>query len=418
MKLVTLTLKSLRQRKAGVALTVLTVALSVFLLLGVERVRTDARQGFASTVSGTDLLVGARSGPVTLLLYAIFHVGEATNNITWKSFQAIRAMPEVAWTVPLSLGDSHRGFRVTGTTADFFTHYHYGRSNALAFSAGKPFADLYDAVIGAEVARQLHYKVGDRIVLSHGLGGPGLASHADKPFRISGIMAPTGTPVDATIAVSLEAIEAIHVDWRSGMRLPGREASAEQARHMDLAPKAITAALVGLHSRLSAFAVQGAINDYDEEPLLAVLPGVALGELWHLIGTAESALRIVSGMVLLVGMSGMLTALLGTLGERRREMAVLRALGASTRTVFTLLVMESTLLTVAGMLAGVILLDATTALAHDYLLGAAGLVIDETPAPGEGILLVLVLALGALAGCIPGWVAYRRSLADGLQVRL
>ncbi|WP_448097690.1 ABC transporter permease [Luteibacter yeojuensis] len=418
MKLFSLTLKSLRQRKAGVALTVFTIALSVFLLLGVERVRTEARQGFASTVSGTDLLVGARSGPVTLLLYSIFHIGEATNNITWKSYQDIRAMPEVAWTVPLSLGDSHRGFRVTGTSTAFFDHYHYGRGNAIAFASGKPFSDLYDAVIGSEVARQLHYKVGDSLVLSHGLGGPHLASHADKPFRVSGVMAPTGTPVDATIAVSLEAIEAIHVDWHSGIRLPGMEASAEQARHMDLTPKAITATLVGLRSRLSAFAVQRAINEYPEEPLLAVLPGVALGELWHLVGTAENALRVVSGMVLLVGMSGMLTALLGMLGERRREMAVLRAVGASTRTVFALLVMESTLLTIGGMLAGVALLDAATVLAHDYLLSTAGLVIDATPAPGEWSLLLLVLVLGSLAGCIPGWVAYRRSLADGLQVRL
>ncbi|MGF6709044.1 putative ABC transport system permease protein [Luteibacter sp. W1I16] len=418
MKLFSLTLKSLRQRKAGVALTVFTIALSVFLLLGVERVRTEARQGFASTVSGTNLLVGARSGPVTLLLYSIFHIGEATNNITWKSYQDIRAMPEVAWTVPLSLGDSHRGFRVTGTSTGFFDHYHYGRGNALAFASGKPFSDLYDAVVGSEVARQLHYKVGDSLVLSHGLGGSLLASHADKPFRVSGVMAPTGTPVDATIAVSLEAIEAIHVDWHSGIRLPGMEASAEQARHMDLTPKAITATLVGLRSRLSAFAVQRAINEYPEEPLLAVLPGVALGELWHLVGTAENALRVVSGMVLLVGMSGMLTALLGMLGERRREMAVLRAVGASTRTVFALLVMESTLLTLGGMLAGVALLDAAALLAHDYLLSTAGLVIDGTPAPGEWPLLLLVLALGSLAGCIPGWVAYRRSLADGLQVRL
>lgn len=418
MRLFSLTLKSLRQRKAGVALTVFTVALSVFLLLGVERVRTDARLGFASTVSGTDLLVGARSGPVTLLLYSIFHVGEATNNITWKSYQDIKSMPEVAWTIPLSLGDSHRGFRVTGTTVDFFEHYHYGRGNALAMASGKPFSDLYDAVIGAEVARQLHYKVGDSIVLSHGLGGPGLASHADKPFRISGVMAPTGTPIDATIAVSLEAIEAIHVDWHAGIRLPGMEASAEQARNMDLTPKAITATLVGLHSRLSAFAVQSAINDYPEEPLLAVLPGVALGELWHLVGTAENALRVVSAMVLVVGMSGMLTALLGMLGERRREMAILRAVGASTGTVFGLLVMESTLLTVAGMVAGVALLDAVTAVAHDYLLATVGLVIDAMPAPGEWPLLLAVLALGSLAGCIPGWVAYRRSLSDGLQVRL
>lgn len=418
MTLLYLTLRSLRQRKAGVALTVFTVALSVFLLLGVERVRTDARQGFASTVSGTDLLVGARSGPVTLLLYAIFHIGEATNNITWKSYQDIRAMPEVAWTVPLSLGDSHRGFRVTGTDRDFFVHYRYGRGNALSFAEGKPFADLYDAVIGAEVARRLHYRIGDRLVLAHGLGGTSLATHADKPFRVSGILAPTGTPVDATIAVSLEAIEAIHVDWRAGIRLPGMETSAAQARHMDLTPKAITATLVGLRSRLSAFAVQGAINDYAEEPLLAVLPGVALGELWHLVAAAEGALRIVSAMVLLVGMSGMLTALLGMLGERRREMAVLRAVGAPTRAVFALLVIESSLLTVAGIFFGVLLLDGVAALARDYLLAHVGLVVDTTPAPGEWPLLAAVLILGSLAGCIPGWIAYRRSLADGLQVRL
>jgi putative ABC transport system permease protein len=418
MKLLRLTLKSLNQRRSGVILTVLTIALSVFLLLGVERVRTDARQGFASTVSGTDLLVGARSGPVNLLLYAVFHVGEATNNITWKTYEGIRSMPEVAWTVPLSLGDSHRGFRVVGTTGDFFTHYHYGAGKALAFDSGGPFSDLYDAVIGAEVARQLHYRIGDRIVLAHGLGGPASAMHADKPFRIVGLMAPTGTPVDATIAVSLEAIEAIHVDWRSGVRLPGMEASAEQTRHMDLTPTAITASLIGLHSRLSAFAVQRALNEYPEEPLLAVLPGVALGELWHLVGTAESALRVVSLMVVLVGMSGMLTALLAMLNERRREMAVLRAVGASARTVFGLLVVESTLLTVAGMVAGFLLLCVVTAAAHDYLLANAGLVLDVTPAPFEWVLLAGVLVLGSLSGCIPGWIAYRRSLADGLQVRL
>ncbi|HEX7813706.1 ABC transporter permease [Dyella sp.] len=418
MKLFYLTFKSIRQRKASAALTALTVALSVFLLLGVERVRTDARLGFSSTVSGTDLLVGARSGPVTLLLYAVFHVGEATNNITWKSYEDIRAMPEVAWTVPLSLGDSHRGFRVTGTTTDFFVHYHYGKGNALVFADGKPFSDLYDAVIGAEVARRLHYKVGDTIVLAHGVGGTDLAMHADKPFRISGVMAATGTPVDATIAVSLQAIEAIHLDWHSGIRLPGTETTADQARHEDLTPKAITAALIGLRSRLSAFAVQQAINEYPQEPLLSVLPGVALGELWHLLGAAENALRAVSAMVLLVGMSGMLTALLGTLGERRREMAILRAVGASTGTVFALLVMESMLLTVLGMVAGVALLTSVTVVAHDYLLAHAGLVIDGAPVPGEWLLLAVVLAVGSLAGCIPGWVAYRRSLADGLQVRI
>lgn len=418
MNLLSLAWKSLRQRRTGVLLTVVTIALSVFLLLGVERVRVDARRGFSSTVSGTDLVVGARSGPVNLLLYAIFHVGEATNNITWKTYQDIRAMPEVSWTVPLSLGDSHHGFRVVGTTTDFFVHYRYGARQALSFVQGSEFSDLYDAVVGAEVARQLHYKVGDSIVLAHGVGGLSTALHSDKPFRIKGILAPTGTPVDATIAVSLEAIEAIHVDWRGGMRLPGRETSAESTRHMDLTPTAITACLVGLNSRLSSFAVQRAINEYPDEALLAVLPGVALGELWHLIGTAESALRAVSAMVVLVGMSGMLTALLAMLNERRREMAILRAVGASARTVFALLVVESTLLTTLGAALGCLLLFGIVAIGHDYLLAHAGLVLELAPSSSEWGLLVAVIVLGVLAGAIPGSIAYRRSLVDGLQVRL
>jgi putative ABC transport system permease protein len=202
------------------------------------------------------------------------------------------------------------------------------------------------------------------------------------------------------------------------MRLPGLEASAESTRHMDLTPKAITACLVGLKSRLSSFAVQRAINEYPDEALLAVLPGVALGELWHLIGAAENALRAVSAMVVLVGMSGMLTALLAMLNERRREMAILRAVGASARTVFALLVIESTLLTALGALLGCLLLFAVIVVGHDYLLAQAGLVLELAPSPTEGWLLAAVIVLGMLAGAIPGWIAYRRSLIDGLQVRL
>ncbi|TCV94679.1 putative ABC transport system permease protein [Luteibacter rhizovicinus] len=418
MELVRLTWKSLRQRRAGASLTVFTIALSVFLLLGVERVRTDARQGFASTVAGTDLIVGARSGSVNLLLYSIFHVGEATNNITWKTYEQIAAMPDVAWTVPLSLGDSHRGFRVMGTSRNFFVHYRYGRGQPLDFDRGGPFDDLYDAVVGAEVARRLQYKIGDRIVLAHGLGGPASAMHADKPFRIVGVLAPTGTPVDATVAVSLEAIEAIHVDWRSGVRLPGVGGNAADARHLDLTPKAITACLVGLKSRLSAFAFQRAVNDYPEEPLLAILPGVALGELWHLIGTAENTLRIISAMVVVVGMMGMLTGLLSMLNERRREMAILRAVGASAGTVFALLVVESVVLTTAGAILGYLLLYAVLVLSHQYVLAHFGLSLDVAPALSEWGLLGAVMCLGLVAGCIPGWIAYRRSLVDGLQVRL
>src|SRR5688572_8069264 len=268
-----LALKSLINRWITALLTVGTIAASVVLLLGVEKVRAGARQSFADTIAGTDLIVGARSGSIQLLLYSVFRIGNATNNITWDSYQDIAARPEIAWVVPLSLGDSHRGFRVLGTTPDYFKHYRYRQGQGLSFRAGATFSDLFDTVIGSDVAATLGYKVGDPIIVSHGLGSVSFVAHDDKPFRVAGILEKTGTPVDRTVHVSLEAIEAIHIDWQSGGRVPGQSISAAEVRQMDLKPKAITAALVGLKSRLATFRVQRAINEYREEPLSAILPG-------------------------------------------------------------------------------------------------------------------------------------------------
>ncbi len=417
--LLTLALKSLRNRRYTAALTVLSIALSVALLLGVERVRTETRASFANTVSGTDLLVGARTGPVQLLLYSIFRIGNPTNNIAWASYQEIARHPRIAWTVPLSLGDSHRGYRVLGTTAAYFERYRYAGGRALRLAEGHGFRDLYDAVLGAEVARALGYRAGQSIVIAHGAGEVSFALHADKPFRVVGVLERTGTPVDRTVHVSLEAIEAIHVDWQAGTPIPGLAVDAEQARRMDLTPKAITAFLVGLHSRASTFQVQRYVNEYPREPLLAVLPGVALQELWDLVGVAENALLAVSGFVVLVGLVGLLTALLAGLNERRREMAILRSVGARPGHVFGLVVGEALLLTAAGLLMGVALLYVTLLAARPLLESHYGLFLPVGWLSGrEGLLLGAVLAAGLLAGLVPGRRAYRQSLADGLTVRV
>jgi putative ABC transport system permease protein len=292
-----LALQSLRNRWLTAVLTTFAIAMSVLLLLGVEKVRNGARQSFADTISGTDLIIGARNGQLQLLLYSVFRIGNATNNVTWASYTDIVGHPDVAWTVPLSLGDSHRGFRVLGTTPDYFVHYKYRRTSTLAFSAGRPFSDLFDAVLGADVARELGYVVGSLLTIAHGVGSVTFVEHANKPFRVTGILAKTGTPVDRTVHVGLAAIEAIHVDWQTGAPVPGAMVSADDVRAMDLQPKAITAALVGLKSKLAVFKLQRAINDYRAEPLSAILPGAALQELWALVGTAETALAVISFMV-------------------------------------------------------------------------------------------------------------------------
>ena len=414
-----LAFKSLLNRRFTALLTLISIALSVTLLLGVERIRTEARNSFAATLSGTDLIVGARSGPVQLLLYAVFRIGDATNNVSWQSYQTFAQDPKVAWTIPISLGDSHRGYRVLGTDADYFTHYRYGDDRPLTLDAGRPFTDVYDAVLGAEVAEALGYGLGQEIVLSHGAGpsGTSFVDHADKPFRVAGILQRTGTPVDRTVHVSLAGIEAIHLGWRGGAA--GSSISAEEARQRDLTPKTITAFLVGLHSKTGVFHVQRAVNDYRREPLLAILPGVALDQLWGLVGVAEQALLAVSGFVVVVGLFGLLTALLTGLDERRREMAILRSVGARPAHIFALIAGEAAFLTLLGALLGVAALYATLFLGQPLIEGRLGLFIPVGhPGAHELALLGAVIVAGLVAGLLSALRAYRYSLADGLSVRV
>ncbi|MEE2799470.1 MAG: ABC transporter permease [Pseudomonadota bacterium] len=420
MYLLRLAIQSLANRRFSALLTVIAIALSVTLLLAVERVRTEARSSFASTVSGTDLIVGARSGSVQLLLYSVFRIGNATNNIRWDSFQQISQQPQVKWAIPLSLGDSHRGFRVLGTSQAYFDYYQFGRDRSLSFSQGQPFADLYDAVLGADVARELGYQLGTEMVLAHGAGAVSFVNHADKPFKVVGILAKTGTPVDRTIHVSLHGIEALHVDWQQGMPARGAgQISAEQARELDLTPHAITAFMLGLNRRIDTFALQRQINEFSGEPLLAILPGVALQELWSLLSVAEKALLLVSVFVVLTGLVGMLTAILSGLNERRREMAVLRSVGARPLHIFSLLLLEAVSLTLAGIALGLGLLYAGIAVTAPWLEQQYGLFMPLSwPTRSELTLLACIVAASVLMGCIPAWRAYRQALLDGLSIRL
>jgi putative ABC transport system permease protein len=418
MLIFSLSLKSLLNRKTTTLLTILSIATSVILLLGVERIRNEAKASFANTISGTDLIVGARSGTTQLLLYSVFRIGNATNNVTWESYRDIATQPGVAWTIPLSLGDSHQGFRVLGTNGDYFKHYRYGGKRLLTFVKGAPFDDLFDTVLGADVAEDLGYRLGDSIVVAHGLGQVELSKHQDKPFRVAGILAKTGTPVDRTVHVSLEAIEAIHIDWRSGAQIPGIIISADEVRKKELRPRAITAFLIGLKSRLTAFPMQRYVNKYREEPLLAILPGAALQELWNLMGPAETALSAISVFVVVGGLLGMLTMLLASLNERRREMAILRSVGARPAHIFGLFVFEATALTTIGTFVGLVILCALLIIAQPFLDSQFGLFISiSLLTMRELSIIILIIIAGTLVGTVPAYQAYRHSLTYGMMVR-
>ncbi len=416
--LFTIAWRSLRNRWSTATLAVLAIAISVALILTVDQVRRDAKTAFVQTLSGTDLIVGARSGQVQLLLYSVFRIGNATNNMSWESAREIAARDEVEWTIPLSLGDSYRGYRVLGTNDDYFRHYTFGRERRLSLVAGLEFDDVFDAVLGSEVARELEHDIGDEIVIAHGTGSAGITRHENQPFRVSGILEPTGTPVDRTVHVSLEGIEALHVDWRSGMQVPGEGTPADVIRGMDLEPSEITAQLVGLKTRGTVFRVQRAINEYRQEPLLAILPGVALQELWGLVGAAETALLIVSAVVVLAGLINLISVLLSSLSERRREMAILRSAGASPGTIFRLLCLESSVLAIVGIVVGFLLHQVSVRLVEVLLRTRYGVDLPgRLPGAPELLLCLAILAAAIVTGAIPAWRAYRQSLSDGMTQR-
>ena len=418
--MVNLLVRSLWNRRGTAVLTIFSISISVTLLLGVENIRQGVRTSFSSAVSGTDIIVGARGGSLQLLLYSIFRIGNAPNNLSLESYYEFRNNRRVRWTIPLSLGDSHRGFRVLGTNQDYFKYFRYSSKKKLEFTKGKSFSEVFDAVIGSEVANNLKYQLNGNIIIAHGTGNISFLKHEDRPFKVVGILRPTGTPVDQTIHVSLEGITAIHIDWKSGAPpLEGESLSSEDIMKLDLKSEEITSFLIGLRSKIHAFDLQREINSYKEEPLSAIMPGVALQELWDILRTAETGLRVITWFVLFAGLLGMITALLSGLNERRREMAILRSVGAGPSTISFLLVFEAMVLTFTGILFGLFFLYITLFVSQPLLEAYFGLFIPiKTISFKELILLGGILLTGMLMGVIPAFKAYRQSLVDGMTIRL
>ncbi len=405
--LLRLALASLWNRKGSALLTFLAITVSVFVLLAVEQIRTQAKSSFGNTVSGIDLIVGARSGDVNLLLYSVFHLGNASNNISWQSYQNVASDKNVAWAIPISLGDSHKGYRVVGTTEDYFRYFKFGKKQSLEFAKGGAFLSAFDVVLGSEVARKLAYTPGDTLVLSHGLGTTSFSNHDDSPFSVVGILKPTGTPVDQTLLVSLAGIEAIHKNWGSGTDFSSPAAKQQLAEVESLTPKSITAMMVGLQSKLATFRLQRQINTYGGEPLQAILPGVALTQLWQIMAVMENTLRLISALVLVASLLGLAAMLLASIRERQREIAVLRAIGAPPWLLLLIIEAEALFIALGGFALALLLLELSPLVAAAILAGNFSLFIDSALFSSQtGSFLLLVLGGTFCLTAHQGFAAY------------
>jgi putative ABC transport system permease protein len=416
--------RSAWSRRHALAMVALSVSVSVLILLGVQQLRHDARQSFTQALSGVDLIVGPRGSASELMLYSVFQVGRPSRNMAHEAYVALRALPQVRWAVPVQLGDTYRGFPVLGTTPELFEVFQT-QGARLQWAQGRPFADpqadagaVVEAVLGAQVAARHGLSVGDRLVLTHGRSDGLAPDHADQPFTVVGVLQATGAPIDRNVIISLQGFEALH----QGMGAPGLPwlggvgAAPTVAERAALVPRELTAVWVGLHARTEVFSARRGIERLPQDSLMAVLPGVALDELWQVVKLAENALLAIGVLVAVSGMLSVAAVLMVGLSARRKELAVLRALGATPLALLGLVWLEALGVCLLGMLGGLVLHGLGLWALQDLLRTELGIAVQWGWPTAEVAWSLAGLVLAAwLAASVPALRAYRLSLVDGLH---
>ena len=402
-----LAMQSALARKGALFIMVLSTAISVAILLGVFKVRDDAKTSFSNAISGVDLVLGSKGSPAELILYSVFHIGKPTSTIPASLEKDIAAIPSVDWVVPIQLGDSYRNYPVVGTSMAFFERVK-AQGRPLVIQTGRALnaPDAFDVVLGSRVATNLGLGLTSQIAVAHGSGSGPKKDHSDSPFKVVGILEATGTPIDQALFISTAAFDSLH-DIQDGGQL--------QFAKLDPNSR-VNAFFIGLKSRAAIFSARRQIDELKNANLMAVMPGVALDDLWSTMEVAENALILIAYGVLLTTILGITATLLISLDSRRRELAILRAIGAKPLQILLFILMEAFLVCVIGILSGWLLLQAMVGLYADQLRTEWGVVSSVgLPNAADAASLLIVLFTVLLFAIIPAAKAYRMALHDGLN---
>ena len=444
----TLVFQSLLNRWLSCLLIILTLAFSISLYFTVSRIQESVKASFKSTVSGVDSVVAARGGNLQILLNSVFLIGEPSAPIQWNTYKDIANNNKIKWAVPISLGDSHKGYRVIGTTNDYFKQIKYSSGKNIEFIKGNTFNDVFDVVLGSVVAGKLNYNIGEEIAITHGLSDVGEVhtftseknenhddhddhakheedegdddhashDHENLGFKVSGILKPTGTPIDNAVYVSLAGIEAMHTGWIGNQKVI--DVSLEQIMKNELKPKTISAIFLSLNNRTQIFQFQRDIINYKEEAISSVMPGITLSRLWMLTGNVDKAFKIITFFIIIIALLGMIAMTIAGLSSRRREMAILRSVGASPTNIVSLLLVESIIISVVSCIVGYILMVVIFSLGKDYLQNNYGIFIDSFSIKNYDLQIVITIVFAALiATIVPAIQIYKNTLRDGLSVK-
>jgi len=389
--------RSLRQHAFSTLVTAGSLALAGGLLMSVWMVKAQAQKSFLRTTTAFDAVLGARGSKLQLVLNSIFHLEASPGNLSWQDYESIRRHPAVRTAVPIAVGDNLRGFRIVGTVPELFTEVEYAPGRRYAFAAGgRAFApDSKEAVVGSFAADRLGLRVGDSFHPFHGLAYDPAAQHADV-FTVVGVMEPTNTPLDRVVLVPIKGVQTM-----SG--------------HDPRAATDISAVLLKLKSPTAGFMLDIMINKQGNRLTLAYPVGAILAELFDKIGWFDRVLALVAYLVALVAAASVLASIYNSMNARKRDIAILRALGARRRLVFGAVVAESACIGALGALAGFGVYLALFAAAARVIRAQTGVVLSLSELHPVLVLAPAgLVALCARGGVIPAVKAYRLPVAENL----
>ena len=405
--------RSLRQHAVSSSITALSVALACGLTMAVFVIDRQASTAFISGGRGFDAVLGARGSALQLVLNSVFHLETSPGNIPWKMYTALRDDPRVSLAIPYAVGDNYQGFRIVGTTLDIFEKYELRPGQKLRLlSGGKVFdPQQRQAVLGSETARRTGLSVGSTFNSYHGLSYRADMQHPDR-FEVVGIVEPTGGPMDRVVWVPIDSIYRMTGHSLAGS---GQTYTPQAGQEIPDESKEVSAVMLKFRGAATGFAMDATINRQGNAATLAWPIAKVVAEVFEKVGWVSKVLSLVACMVVIVAAGSILAAMYNTMNERRRELAILRALGAPRRILFTAIVTEAGAVAACGVIAGFVVYAAILAIVASIVRDQTGVILEVwQPDPVMWRVPLGMIVLGALAGVVPAIKAYRTDVASNI----
>ncbi len=390
--------RSLRQHALSTLVTAFSISLAGGLLMSVWAVKEQSRATFTGINGGFDAVLGARGSKLQLVLNSIFHLEASPGNVSAPDYLDIKNNPSVGLAIPIAVGDNYHGYRLVGTIPELFEKVEYAPGKHYELEPGGNLFDptLREAVVGSFVAQKMGLKIGDTFHPYHGLIFNEQDQHSET-YVVVGVLKPSNTPSDRVIWIPLEGIQ----------KMKGHD------------PKAATdvsAVLVKLRgSGAVGFRLDMMYNKQGNRLTFAWPIATTIAELFDKIGWFDKVLALVSYLVALVATASILASIYNSMNERRREIAILRALGAHRRIIFSAILLEASAISAQRMMAGFLVYLGIMTGAARVIRAQTGIVLD--PYQFNAVMVwapAALIGLGALAGIVPAMKAYRTDVATHL----